>query len=57
MSRPSRCSQNQAGFMFGETWRRICGDLGGNSAGPIITLNGTITASDYMSILGNPVLV
>jgi len=55
-SRASRCSQNQAGFMFGETWRRICDDLGSNSAGPVITLNGTITASDYMGILGNQVL-
>ena len=42
--------------MFGETWRRICDDLGSNSAGPVITLNGTITASDYMGILGNQVL-
>ena len=26
------------------------------SASPIITLNGTVTASDYMGILGNQVL-
>ena len=39
-----------------ETWRQICDDLGSNiqySAGPVLTLNGEITANDYMDIVGS----
>jgi hypothetical protein len=35
-----------------ETWRQICGDLGGNI---LVEYCGRITASDYMDILGNQV--
>ena len=41
-----------------ETWKQICDDLGSNvqySAGPVLTLNGQITASDYVDILGSQV--
>ena len=41
-----------------ETWSQICDDLGTNiyySARPVLTLNGRITASDYMDILGSQV--
>ena len=39
-----------------ETWRWICDDCSAISwyfTGPIITLNGQITAIDYMDLLGN----
>ena len=39
-----------------ETWRQICmiwASLSQYSAGPTITPNGQITASDYVGILGN----
>jgi hypothetical protein len=39
-----------------ETWKQTCDDFGSISiAGPIITLNGHITASEYVDILGNHV--
>ena len=41
-----------------EKWSQFCDDLGSNiqySAGPVFTLNGRITASDYMDILGSQV--
>jgi len=41
-----------------EAGGQICDDLGSNiyySAGPVLTLNGRITASDYVDILGNQV--
>jgi len=37
-----------------ETWRQTCDDFGSNiwySAGPVLTLNGQITANNYMDIL------
>ena len=39
-----------------EAWSQICDDLGSNmwySTGPVLTLNGQITASDYVDILGS----
>jgi hypothetical protein len=41
-----------------ETWMRICDDwvaISWYSAGPIITVNDRITASDYVDIVGNQV--
>ena len=41
-----------------EIWSQICDVLGSNiqySAGPVQTLNGRITASDYVDILGSQV--
>ena len=41
-----------------ETWSQLCDDLGSNiqySAGLVLTLNGQITASDYVDILGSQV--
>ena len=41
-----------------ETWSQFCDDLGSNIqyfAGPVLTLNGRITAGDYMDILGSQV--
>ncbi len=41
-----------------ETWSQFCDDLGTNIyyfAGPVLTLNGQITASDYVDILGSQV--
>ena len=38
-----------------EAWKQISDDLGSSvqySASPVLTLNGQITASDYMDILG-----
>jgi hypothetical protein len=71
MSCPSRCSEGQVGFMFGEHPRKpynteclvqivehgdgsrmIWAAMSWYSAGPISTLIGQITASDYMDILG-----
>jgi len=37
-----------------ETWSQICDDFDSNiwySAGPVLTLNGQITASDFVDIL------
>ena len=39
-----------------ETWSQTHDDLGSNikySAAPVLTLNGRITASDYVGILGS----
>ena len=41
-----------------ETWSQICDNLGSNiyySAGPVLTLIGWTTASDYVDILGSQV--
>ena len=41
-----------------ETWSQFCNDLGSSiqySAGPVLTLNGQITTSDYLGILGSQV--
>jgi hypothetical protein len=41
-----------------ETWWQICDDLGSNISvylGRVITMNGQITAGDYVDILGNQV--
>ena len=41
-----------------ETWSQMCDDVDSNvqySAGPVLTLNGRITASEYMDILGSQV--
>jgi len=41
-----------------KTWKQICDDLGSSvlySAGPVLTLSGQITASDYVDILGSQV--
>ena len=76
VSRRPRCSQYQAGFMFGERPRKpkILNCLvpttkhGGRSViiwaasswystGHTINLNGPITASDYVDILGNHPMV
>ena len=70
----SRCSQHQAGFIFGEgpgkpiilnAWfqnvknggifMKIWAEISWYSAGPLITMNGQIIASDYVDILGNRV--
>ena len=42
-----------------ETCSQFCNDLGSNIqyfAGPVLTLNGQITASDYEDILGSQVV-
>jgi hypothetical protein len=59
MSRPSHCSHHRPGLCVEKCgggsviiWATICC----YSAGPVITLNGRITASDYLVILGNQVL-